>query len=140
MGKPRRLLLAAVVSVLAVLGTAVPASAGRTDTLVTRSSWAYTDQRAPRTPFAGGTGDAPVGSWRDADGASHVSKSYYTFDLGQFRGGQVFAAEVFVAETSAEDCSKPRSTELWRVDPTGKPTWFQAPAERAKQPGPGALD
>jgi hypothetical protein len=127
------LVSAMVVSGLLV-GSAQPAGAAQNWDTVTRSSWAYTDSLSPHRSFGNSTDDAPVGAWRDTAGKHHISKSYFTFDLSAFRGARIFSARAFVAETAANDCSKPRATELWATDAAQVPTWAEQPQERAILP------
>jgi hypothetical protein len=97
---------------------------------------AHADLVAPGTTFADGTGDAPVGAWKDERGRHHVSKSYFTFDLSALSGARILQVTARGGETAATDCSKPRATELWSTDTNERPTWLRQPTERAKQAGP----
>lgn len=115
---------------------AQPAAAG-TGAVATLSSWAYTDSVSPFKSFRNGSGDMPVGAWVDAIGKRHLSKSYFTFTLPPLRGARILAAEVNVRETRANDCDKPRATELWLTDTDERPTWQYQPRERVRLPGPG---
>jgi hypothetical protein len=122
---------------LAVVG-APPAAAGRTPTTIARASWAHTDSLAAGVRSVNGSGDAPVGAWRDDAGKHHMAKSYFTFDLSVLRGARIFSAEAAAAERSANDCAKPRAIQLWLTDTAEQPTWSDQPEERAMLPGPTA--
>ncbi|GAB2968784.1 hypothetical protein GCM10027184_17190 [Saccharothrix stipae] len=103
---------------------------------VHRSTWSSTDSRNPHRNIT--TGDARVGAWRDDDDKLHISKSYFTFDLAQLQGAAVFSALLRLPEVAANDCAKPRATELWLVKPTGTVSWARQPREKVKLPGPNA--
>ncbi|MFL6141301.1 MAG: hypothetical protein ACJ72N_05430 [Labedaea sp.] len=120
----------------ALVGVAQPAS-GRAGSVAELSSWAYTDSVSPFKSFRNGTGDLPVGAWRDAIDKRHLSKSYFTFTLPSLRGARILAAEVNVRETRTNDCTKPRMTELWLTDTDERPTWQYQPHERVRLAGPG---
>jgi len=75
---------------VAVLG-AQHASAAESFTTIAKATWAYTDSRAPQTPFVDPAGDLPVGAWRDGAGKHHQSKAYYTVDVSALRGARIFA-------------------------------------------------
>jgi hypothetical protein len=117
---------------------ATPAAAGRTPTTIARASWAHTDSRAVKVSFVNSAGDAPVGAWWDDAGKHHMAESYFTFDLSALRGARIFSAQASTAERSANDCAKPRATELWLTDTAEQPTWADQPVERAILPGPTA--
>ncbi|MFJ9784647.1 DNRLRE domain-containing protein [Amycolatopsis sp. NPDC101161] len=137
--KVRAAAVCAAVSALVATGTAVltaaPAAAS-TITEITAGSWAYVDSAAPRTSFANPAGDVPVGAHTYANGVSHVSKSYVTFDLAALRGNRLERAGISVDETAVADCSSPRATELWLTAPAKKPTWNTQPAELVQAGGP----
>lgn len=132
--RSRLLTVAFAASVLATVAvqvtTSQPAAAARFR-LVNPVSWAYTDSRTPDTPYVDQPGDLPVGSWRDSGGKHHISRAYYTFDIGFLRGKRIIDATAFAAETAVNDCHTPRAVEMWRTDPVSTPpTWQQPPAER----------
>jgi hypothetical protein len=135
----RVLLVAGIGAAGLVTASGQDAGAAEWSTLITRQTWAYTDSRSPHTAFVDPAGDLPVGAWRDAQHKLHKSKVYFTFDLAPLRGARIFRAEAFVAETAANDCGKPRATELWLTDTATRPTWARQPRERTKLAGPGAL-
>ncbi|MEO6082018.1 MAG: hypothetical protein ABIQ18_02840 [Umezawaea sp.] len=105
---------------------------------VYRSTWLSTDSRAPHHNIT--TDGARVGSWRDDSGKQHTSKSYFTFDLAQLQGATVFSAFIRLPETAANDCAKPRATELWLVKPLGRISWANQPREKVKLAGPQAQE
>ncbi|WP_410624617.1 DNRLRE domain-containing protein [Amycolatopsis sp. cmx-8-4] len=137
--KVRAAAVFAVTSALLAAGaavvTAAPAAAS-TITEIAAGSWAYVDSTAPRTSFTDPAGDVPVGAHTYANGVTHVSKSYVTFDLSALRGTRLEGAGVSVDETTVADCSAPRTTELWLTDPAKKPTWNNQPAELVEAGGP----
>ncbi|WNV88947.1 hypothetical protein [Umezawaea sp. Da 62-37] len=102
------------------------------------TSWSGTDSRLPDQAVT--TGDARVGAWRDAAGEQHVGKSYFTFDLARFTGTQLFTASIRTPERSANDCAKPRATEVWVVEPSAAITWAHPPREVSRAVGPGGTD
>lgn len=138
-GRPARVVRAGLVAalvagaVVAQGGTAGAAPLPQHETLG-RSSWLTIDSRSPHHNTT--TGDARVGSWRDAEGKRHTGKSYFTFDLTKVRDATVFAAAVTLAESAANDCAKPRATELWLVKPSGTVTWARQPRELVRLAGP----
>ncbi len=118
---------------------APPAVAADQRTLVRPTTWAYTDSRSPTRSFVDPAGDLPVGAWRDDRDRKHQSKAYFTFDLTALRGAHIVSAEVAAGETAANDCAKPRATELWITDTATRPTWRHQPREHTKLSGPGSL-
>lgn len=97
---------------------------------------AYIDLKAPTKSFTATGNDVPVGAWTDR--GFHTSKAYFTFDLRPFRGATIGYAEAYATETAANDCAKPRATELWVTDAVTAPTWLRQPKERTRLSGPGA--
>ncbi|WP_216215783.1 hypothetical protein [Amycolatopsis aidingensis] len=127
---------AVLVAASAIAAGAAPATAETWGTIVS-TSWAYTDIRQPFTSFVDQDADAPVGARVEA--GYHSSKAYFTFDLAPLRGARVLSAEAFGEEKAANDCTKPRSTQLWTVaEQDQDPTWLRAPREQTLLPGPGA--
>ena len=128
--RTRRLLAAALGIVLGagLVGvTGMPAQAYEQRD-VSRSGWAYTDSYLPSQSFVNPSGDAPIGSWADAGGAKHKSRSYFTFDISRFRGTVIHKADLVIAERSAADCASAQPVELWRTDPvTATINWESAP-------------
>jgi hypothetical protein len=117
-------LLAGTVSVVTVAG---PAAASATSTYILPTSLAYTDSLAPKQSFENPTGDLPLGSWLDADGATHTSRVYATFDLSAYAGKDALAATLYVAESKVTQCQA-RSVEVWQTKtPTYQVTWHHAP-------------
>ncbi|MFS8097330.1 hypothetical protein LFM09_09325 [Lentzea alba] len=95
---------------------------------VTPSTWVTTDSKQPHRSIT--TGDARVGAWRDDK--HHIGKSYFTFDISRFKGTQLFTASLRTPEKAANDCTKPRATQLWVVKPQEKITWAHQPWEITK--------
>ncbi|MDX8028906.1 hypothetical protein SK803_01730 [Lentzea sp. BCCO 10_0856] len=89
--------------------------------------WSTTDSKRPHEEIT--TGDQRVGAWRDDK--HHIGKSYLTFDITRFKGTQLFTANLRTPEKAANDCTKPRSTQMWVVRPQNKITWADQPAEIA---------
>lgn len=136
--------LLAIIAVLAsgLVALAQPAAAQTTSsTLIGASSWSFTDSRDVHATL-GEDGDAraPVGAWRDDQGKHHLSKAYVTFDLSRFADVRILGATAFTPEKSANDCDKPRASELWVVRPETAPTWASQPAELTLLDGPHARD
>ncbi|WP_156076934.1 hypothetical protein [Saccharothrix sp. NRRL B-16314] len=142
-GRPGRtartgVLVAALIGSLAVVpGTA---AAAQSPNWATQNStkWLSTDSRTPDVAVT--TGDARVGSWRDAEGKHHIAKSYFTFDLTRFTGTQLFTASIRTPELAANDCAKPRATEVWVVEPSDAITWANQPREVVRVAGPTGPD
>ncbi|WP_410584762.1 hypothetical protein [Amycolatopsis sp. lyj-108] len=128
-------LTVAAVAFSALLATS-PASA--TSGTAESSPGVHTDLRSPTKSFTAGDEDVPVGAWTDR--GFHTSKAYFTFDLHPYRGATIGHAQAYATETAANDCTKPRATEMWVTDPATAPTWLRQPKERTKLPGPGAQD
>ncbi|HET9142857.1 hypothetical protein [Actinophytocola sp.] len=123
----------AVLAAVPVLATPAAAEIG----YAVPSSWSYIDLSSPLRSFD--QGDAPVGSWRDEAGRFHfAAKSYFTFDLTPYQGGRVQRVTVSTRETSVNDCTKPRTTQLWVTDQPDHLSWLHQPALRSMLPGPGA--
>ncbi|MCS7478044.1 hypothetical protein ACFFQW_11160 [Umezawaea endophytica] len=143
-GRPVRVLCAGLVITALACGAVVLPTGSATAApqpsyaTVYRSSWLSTDSRTPHHNNT--TGDARVGSWRDDKGEQHTGKAYFTFDLAQLQGAEVFSAFVRLPEVAANDCAKPRATELRVVKPLGRISWARQPREKAKLPGPQALE
>ncbi|MCP2245446.1 CBM96 family carbohydrate-binding protein [Lentzea aerocolonigenes] len=128
-GRPWRgagALVAALVAGLVVVvpGTAHAAQQPNWATL-SPARWVTTDSKQPHKSIT--TGDARVGAWRDD--RHHIGKSYFTFDLSRFKGTQLFTASLRTPEKAANDCTKPRSTQLWVVKPQERITWANQPWE-----------
>ena len=87
--------------------------------------WVTTDSRQPHEEIT--TGGTRVGAWRDDK--LHLGKSYLIFDISRFKGTQLFTANLRTPEKFANDCSKPRSTQLWVVAPQDRITWADQPDE-----------
>ncbi|WP_106196061.1 hypothetical protein [Umezawaea tangerina] len=81
---------------------------------------------------------APVGTWRDGNGPERTSKSYFTFLLQNYFEVEIVSATVSVTEISANDCAKPRATELWRTEVAHNPSWLNQPAELSRVEQTGA--
>ncbi|MBB5804980.1 hypothetical protein F4560_004748 [Saccharothrix ecbatanensis] len=130
------MLVAALIgSLAAVPGTAAAAQSPNWDTQ-NSTKWLTTDSRTPDQAVT--TGDARVGSWRDAEGKHHIGKSYFTFDLTRLTGTQLFTASIRTPELSANDCEKPRATEVWVVEQSDTITWANPPREVVRAGGPTA--
>ncbi|WP_370949312.1 hypothetical protein AB5J62_17690 [Amycolatopsis sp. cg5] len=125
----------ATIGTACVLASAVTPAFATTDTPASAAA-VYTDISAPAKSFPATGTDVPVGAWTDADHRYHSSKAYFTFDLRPFRGAKVSYAEAFATETAANDCAKPRATELWVTDAAAHPTWRDQPKERTGSPAP----
>ncbi|MFK0247376.1 hypothetical protein ACIQUM_22010 [Amycolatopsis azurea] len=128
-------MLGAAVVAFSALVTATPALA--TSETVASSTGVHSDVSAPTKTFTGNGKDVPVGAWKDR--GFHASKAYFTFDLRPYLGATIGMAEAYATETAANDCTKPRATEMWVTDAAPSPTWARQPKERIKLPGPGAL-
>ncbi|WP_104482446.1 hypothetical protein V5P93_005707 [Actinokineospora auranticolor] len=90
--------------------------------------WLSTDSRTPRSAIT--TGDARVGAWLDEQGRKHLSKSYFAFDISNFRTATVFSARAVFPEVAANDCAKRRQTEVWELVPHDHTTsWADQPQE-----------
>ncbi|MFI6095975.1 hypothetical protein ACIA8G_10505 [Lentzea sp. NPDC051213] len=121
-------LVAALIAGLVVApGTANAAQQPSWATL-SPAKWVTTDSKQPYRSIT--TGDARVGAWRDDK--HHIGKSYFTFDLTRFKGTQLFTASLRTPEKTANDCTKPRATQLWVVKPQDKITWAHQPREITK--------
>ncbi|NKE57729.1 hypothetical protein FXN61_13140 [Lentzea sp. PSKA42] len=107
-----------------VPGTANAAQQPSRATL-TPAEWVTTDSKQPYKSIT--TGDARVGAWRDDK--HHIGKSYFTFDITRFKSTQLFTASLRTPEKAANDCTKPRSTQLWVVKPQDNITWAHQPWE-----------
>ncbi|MEV7548853.1 hypothetical protein AB0N89_04435 [Amycolatopsis sp. NPDC089917] len=131
----RSAMLGAAVVAFSALPAATPALA--TSETAASAPGVHSDVSAPAKTFTGNGKDVPVGAWTDR--GFHASKAYFTFDLRPYRGATIGYAEAYATETAANNCAKPRATELWVTDEATAPTWLRQPKERAKLPGPGAL-
>ena len=98
---------------------------------VSRTTWAYTDSLEPQQLFVDSQSDARVGAWRDAGNRIHKARSYFTFDLPDLGAGTLVGAQFLATEASANDCTKPRRTEVWHTETATAPTWSSAPRELA---------
>ncbi|WP_158844064.1 hypothetical protein [Saccharothrix deserti] len=128
------MLVAALISGLAVVPGTAAAAQSPNSTSRYSIKWLTTDSRSPNEAVT--TGDARVGAWRDAEDKHHIGKSYFTFDLTPFPGTQLFTAWIRTPERSANDCTKPRATELWVVEPSDAITWANQPREVVRVAGP----
>ncbi|HEX6873861.1 MAG TPA: hypothetical protein VF163_22395, partial [Micromonosporaceae bacterium] len=118
-------LIAGFISILAA-----PAQAYEERT-ISKSGWAYTDSKSPTESFINPSGDAPIGAWMGEDGKTHMSRSYFTFDVSRFRGTIIHKADLVIAERSAADCATAAPVELWRTDPiTSTTSWSETPRRR----------
>lgn len=116
------------------LVTATAPAAAASDTMDYPTSWARVDSRAAADTIT--SGDALVGAHRDEENRHHLSKSYFTFDLTDYHGRDVFTAAFGVRLLAANDCSVESAVELWRTDPADVPTWADQPAESSRITGP----
>ncbi|MEU3644153.1 hypothetical protein AB0E59_12325 [Lentzea sp. NPDC034063] len=128
---------ALVAALVAGLVVAVPGTAHAAQqpnwAMSNPAKWVTTDSKQPHQEIT--TGDAKVGAWRDAK--HHIGKSYFTFDITRFKGTQLFTANLRTPEKAANDCAKPRATQLWVVQPPKKITWAHQPWESSKiEPNP----
>ncbi|MEV0719733.1 hypothetical protein [Asanoa sp. NPDC050611] len=122
--------LGAVVGAGLLGALATPAQAYGIQT-VSSTGWAYTDSQLPDSSFVDPAGDAPIGSWADAAGKRHKSRSYFTIDVSTFAGKAVHEADLVLWERSAADCAQAQPVELWRTDPvTATTSWNHAPKQR----------
>lgn len=130
-----RVAVASAVVATGVVATFAPAQAAQqpSSATVSAASWATTDSRRPHDTIT--TGDAVVGSWVDDRDKVHTAKSYFTFDLARFAGKRILGAAVVGEETHVNDCTAPRSTELWVTEQTTAPSWSRQPEEKTKVPG-----
>lgn len=130
-----RLLFRGAIAMSLAIGILAAPSPARANSFrpLTPVQWAYTDSRTPTTSHIDENRDAPIGSWRDADGKHHKSRSYFTFDLSTLRDAEITWAFAYVTEVAVEDCTKDRTWEVWRTEPiTSSATWNQPPAELSK--------
>ncbi|WP_394615633.1 hypothetical protein JNUCC0626_38785 [Lentzea sp. JNUCC 0626] len=135
---------AAVLASLTTAVTALPAAAADDfvpSKTLTRSSWGYTDLGTPNNGHANPDSDAFIGTWTDR--RWHRTRSYFTFDVAEFRGKNVLTAAVAAKETEADDCSR-RAVELWRTEPYRGQSWLRQPKElellgSAGKPATGCL-
>lgn len=126
------LLSVAVVAAGLVTVPAMPAAAANY-TALRPTTWAYTDSRTPTKSYVGTTVDAPIGAWLDDRGRKHRSRSYFSFDIGEFRGKRIISARFSAQETEVEDCTAARTWELWRTDRIRPGTsWANPPRAREK--------
>jgi hypothetical protein len=121
--------LAAAGTILTTTGVA--ASAAPTYDNATAVQVGWTDSATPKAVYPADIHtDLPLGTTTGADGVTHTTRVYATFDVTAFRGTHVTAAHVFVTEDRVADCGK-RVIELWQTDVMNKaPAWNAAPAER----------
>jgi hypothetical protein len=118
---------------------AAPQAAATTSTVLP-TSMAYIDSVLPHTSLTPGqTGDVPVGAFNTGDGRTHVSKSYFTFDLAAFKGATLTSARLFGEETTATDCTTTLATQAWLTATDRKPTWADQPAEQIRLDGPDTV-
>ena len=108
-----------------------PASAASEPGAAQRTSLAYTDSLSPKKSFENPTGDLPLGSWVDNNGATHTSRVYATFDLSAFTGTDLLGARLWFPESKVTQCQT-RTVEVWRTDTPDEPiTWRDAPEDEA---------
>jgi hypothetical protein len=117
-----------------------PQAAASTST-VTPLSVAYIDSVLPSTSLTPlPTGNMPVGaSFPGEDGQTHVSKSYFTFDLSAFRGATLSSVTMFATETMVNNCNTTLDTEAWLTSTARKPTWNNQPTEQTQLAGPNGI-
>ncbi len=116
-------LLSSVVSVIAAAG---PAAAAQVS-FGQRTTQAYTDSLTPGQSFNNQPGDLPLGSWVDANGKTHTSRDYVTFDVSAFTKKHILSATLFFAESKVTQCQA-ASIEVWRTNTQDEPiTWRHAP-------------
>jgi hypothetical protein len=109
-----------------------PPAAAAVFTFIRPAGWAYTDSRAPHTAYVNTDADAPIGAWLDSAGKRHKSRSYFSYDLTQFRGNRIISATLVIAETEVNNCDKPRTWQIWTTDRIRSNTsWANPPRERA---------
>jgi hypothetical protein len=104
-------------------------AAAYTQVSVGATTWAYTDARQPARAHVDEAVDAPVGVWRDGAGKTHLSRSYFTFDISSFAGAARPVAEIVTSEKSANDCTTQPAVELRRTAGFTAPTWQRPPTE-----------
>ncbi len=122
------LTLALVAGTVGVLTAAAPASAGTSFQEPPRVSWVYTDSREKDASIAP-TSDVPVGSWRDAQGKHHKSRTFVTFDISGLGGKRIVSAELFLRDVATTNCDL-RALEIWETtDPASPPTWRDSPTQ-----------
>lgn len=139
-GRPRRALRTGLL-VTALLGNLVTAagtaSAAPSSYHRHPSTRVTVDSATPDTSDA--SADARTGTWVDEAGTSHTGKSYLTYDLTSYLRADVLSANIELVERSVADCSAPRATEVWVVEPTGPITWANQPPELTRlEPAPQA--
>lgn len=142
-GRLRRAVSVVVATVLLTGGVALltaPQAAATTSTADPLSA-AYIDSAVPHTSLTPEpTGDMPVGAFLSGSGLTHVSKSYFTFDLSAFRGATLSSATLFADQTNATDCTIPQNTtQAWLTATARKPTWDSQPTEQTQLPGSNGL-
>ncbi|WP_441249016.1 hypothetical protein [Kitasatospora sp. McL0602] len=129
---------AATTAALGLAGVLVPAgdaAATMGVESVPLASLAYTDAQTPTTGYPQSAGgDMPLGSWLDAQGVTHDSRVYATFDLTGFAAKdvakRVVTASLLLGESQATTYSR-RSIEVWQTaTPTAPVSWRRAPAEK----------
>ncbi|GAA2140968.1 hypothetical protein GCM10009760_24680 [Kitasatospora kazusensis] len=125
---------AAALGFAGVVLSASSAAAAPPIAQVPQVSLAYTDVRTPATSYPQPTGDLPLGSWLDGQGATHESRVYASFDLAGFAAKDtakhVVTASFLFGESSAASYVQ-RSVEVWQTaTPTAPVTWRRAPAEK----------
>ncbi|MCP2325802.1 hypothetical protein HDA40_004309 [Hamadaea flava] len=132
-----RLTAAAVAGTALTAAMAQPAAAASIQALHP-VAWAYTDSREPTVAHFKAAEPVPIGSWRDDAGKHHKSRGYFTFDLSGLSGQTILEANAFAKDVVVEDCSKPRTWELWTTTPiTSATTWTHAPTELTQIAVPG---
>ena len=126
--------------VLAVSATPAAAAARGSSIEITSTSWSYVDSAAPGTSFANPAGNAPVGTQMDTSGVSHTTKSYYTFDISQFRGDDIMSASFSTLEQAVADCNAPTTPQAWLTTPADHATWQHQPAALSQLGGFASYD
>lgn len=116
--------------VIALATTPAAATARGSNIVLPPTSWSYVDSAAPDTSFVGANGNAPVGTQVDATGLSHTTKSYYTYDISQFRGDDILSGHISAQEESVANCAATTTPQAWVTAPAGEhSTWRHQPAQ-----------
>jgi len=114
-----------------------PQAAASTTSTIRPISVAYIDSVVPNTSLTPlPMGDMPVGAFHSVDGRTHVSKSYFTFDISAYRGATLTFAALFGRETAVTDCTTTLDTQAWLTSTARKPTWNNQPTEQTQLRGP----
>ncbi|WP_367133395.1 hypothetical protein [Saccharothrix sp. HUAS TT1] len=104
------------------------------------AQWGYTDARTPWTGRLNPAGDVPVGTTVAGDGF-HRTRSYFTFDLTRFGGGErILSATLAGRQTHANDCAR-HAVEVWETGPfTERSSWRNAPEELTRLASAGGAE